>query len=218
VAFLLKEAQRKDKIFIPLERAAEVDSALMYKEMKNAPDNHGGIMVFSKQGFVTVGRAKNATSNFITKEDFIKEGVNNYMLRDIPFFKKFQATKTFKQWKYIMKWNAYSRKREQLANSLHLAKPMFSERFPQVMPLLNKVRTLPFVDIKHNVTYGKKQQQLLEDKCMHQLQLSKKELAGILKIVKEKLDGLKKEITEDDSRYEVAVKERKLMELIKSSN
>lgn len=48
VAFLLKEAQRKDKIFIPLERAPEVDSSLMYKEMKNAPDNHGGIVVFSK--------------------------------------------------------------------------------------------------------------------------------------------------------------------------
>jgi len=28
----------------------------MYKEMKNAPDNHGGIVVFSKQGFVTVGK------------------------------------------------------------------------------------------------------------------------------------------------------------------
>jgi hypothetical protein len=133
--------------------------------MKNAPVNHEGVVVFSKQGFVTVGRSKNATSDFITKEDFIKEGVNNYMLRDIPFFKKFHAMKVFKQWKYIMKWSAYSRKRDQLANNLHLAKPMFSERFHQVVPLLNKIRTLPFVDIKHNVTYGKKQQQLLEDKC-----------------------------------------------------
>lgn len=123
VAFLLKEAQRskkidfkfkyiEDKIFIPLERAPEVDSALMYKEMKNAPDNHGGIVVFSKQGFVTVGKAKNATSNFVSNEQYITEGIENYLLKDLPFYKKFHAMKIFKQWKYIMKWNAYSRKRE----------------------------------------------------------------------------------------------------------
>ena len=61
----------EDKIFIPLERAPDVDSGLMYKEMKNAPDNHGGIVVFSKHGFVTVGKAKNGTSNFISNEDYI---------------------------------------------------------------------------------------------------------------------------------------------------
>lgn len=55
-----------------------------------------------------------------------------------------------------MKWNAYSRKREQLANSLHIAKPMFSERYSDMIPLLNNIRTLPFVDIKYNITYGKK--------------------------------------------------------------
>ena len=43
----------------------------MYKEMKNAPDNHAGIVVFSKQGFVTVGKEKNATSDFVSNEDFI---------------------------------------------------------------------------------------------------------------------------------------------------
>ncbi len=84
----------------------------MYKEMKNAPDNHAGIVVFSKHGFVTVGKAKNATSNFISNEDYITEGVNKFILGDLPFFKKFHAMKIFKQWKYIMKWNAYARKRE----------------------------------------------------------------------------------------------------------
>ena len=155
----------EDKIFIPLERAPDVEAGLMYKEMKNAPDNHGGIVVFSKQGFVTVGKAKGATSNFISNEEFINDGVNKYILKDIPFFKKFQAMKVFKQWKYIMKWNAYSRKRLLLANTLHLAKPVFSERYPVMIPLLNNIRTLSFIDIKHNVTYGKKQQHLLEDKC-----------------------------------------------------
>jgi hypothetical protein len=128
----------------------------MYKEMKNAPDNHAGIVVFSKQGFVNVGRQKNATSTFVSNEQFITDGVNKYILRDLPFFKKFHAMKIFKQWKYIMKWNAYARKREQLANSLHLAKPIFSQCYPTIIPLINNVRTLPFVDIKQIVTYGKK--------------------------------------------------------------
>jgi hypothetical protein len=79
------------------------------------------------------------------------------MLKDLPFFKKFKALKTFKQWKYIMKWNAYTRKRLSLANSLHLAKPIFSERYSSLVPLINTLRTLPFVEIRHNVTYGKKQ-------------------------------------------------------------
>jgi hypothetical protein len=64
--------------------------------------------------------------------------------------------KTFKQWKYIMKWNAYERKRLQLSNNLHLAKPVFAERYESLIPMLNNIRTLPFVDIKHNITYGKK--------------------------------------------------------------
>jgi hypothetical protein len=55
-----------------------------------------------------------------------------------------------------MKWNAYTRKRELLANNLHLAKPMFSEHYTRLAPLLNNIRTLPFIDIKHNITYGKK--------------------------------------------------------------
>jgi len=78
------------------------------------------------------------------------------MLKDLPFFKKFHAMKVFKQWKYIMKWNAYSRKRQQLANTLHIAKPIYSERFDQIVPMLNHIRTLPLVEIRHNVTYGKK--------------------------------------------------------------
>ena len=103
-----------------------MDSSHLYKEMKNAPDNHAGIVVFSKQGFVTVGRAKGATSNFISNEEFITEGVNKYILKDIPFFKKFHAMKAFKQWRYIMRGNAFARKRLALANTLHLAKPIFS--------------------------------------------------------------------------------------------
>ena len=68
----------------------------MYKEMKNAPDNHAGIVVFSKAGFVTVGKTKNATSNFISNEEYIVDGVNKYILKDLTFYKKFHAMKIFK--------------------------------------------------------------------------------------------------------------------------
>lgn len=61
----------------------------MYREMKNPPENHAGVVVFSKSGFVTVGKERNATSDFISNEDFITHGVNTFILKDIPFFKKF---------------------------------------------------------------------------------------------------------------------------------
>ena len=54
-----------------MELSTDANSGYMYKEMKNAPDNHAGIVVFSKQGFVTVGKEKNATSDFVSNEDFI---------------------------------------------------------------------------------------------------------------------------------------------------
>jgi len=54
-----------------LEKSTDVSSGYMYKEMKNPPENHAGIVVFSKQGFVTVGKEKNATSDFISNEEFI---------------------------------------------------------------------------------------------------------------------------------------------------
>ena len=190
----------------------------MYKEMKNAPDNHGGIVVFSKNGFVNVGKNKGQISNVVTNQEFITEGVNNYMLKDLPFFKRFKALKTFKQWKYIMKWNAYTRKRLSLANSLHLAKPIFSERYSSLVPLINTLRTLPFVEIRHNVTYGKKQQIILEDTCAEIVKTSRQQLNRTLKNIFDIICKLKQEIQEDDKRFELSIKERHMMEVIKQSN
>jgi len=114
----------------------------MYKEMKNAPEDHSGTVVFSKNGFVVVGKEKNATSDFISNEQFISEGVNNYIFKDIPFFKKFQIMKLFKQWKYTMRWNAYQRKREKLMETYFFAKPIFSQTFTEFIPRVNAIRAL----------------------------------------------------------------------------
>lgn len=57
----------------------------------------------------------------------------------------------------------------------------------------------------------------MEDKCNDMLKDSKLELNKTLKTAKEKLDQLKEEIQSDDRWYENAVKERRMMEIIKNS-
>ena len=83
--------------------------------MVNPPPNHAGVVVFSKNGFVTVGKDKNAISDFKSNQQFIEEGVDDLILKELPFFKKFQSMRIFKQWKFRARWNYYCRKREQLA-------------------------------------------------------------------------------------------------------
>lgn len=167
----------------------------MYKEMTNPPANHAGVVVFSTSGFVTVGKDRNALSDFMSNEEFITRGVHDFILRDIPFFRKFQQMRLFKQWKYIMRWNFYERKRRALAEKWCLAKSVFSERFSEVVTAVNTIRELPFMDIKRNVTYGKKQQSLLEDKCEDRLNQSKQELNSLLSHLKSQLVSLKQEIS-----------------------
>ena len=83
-----------------------------------------------------------------------------------------------------------------------------------MIPHLNNVRTLQFVDIKLNISYGNKQQLILEEKCLDMVHISKGILANNLKELKRVLEELKAEILADDRRYELAIKERKMMEII----
>ena len=70
------------------------------KRKKKPPLDHEGTIVFSKAGFVTVGgKEKNATSEYISHDMFILEGINRQIFSNNPFFKKFQMMQTFKQWK-----------------------------------------------------------------------------------------------------------------------
>lgn len=55
-----------------------------------------------------------------------------------------------------MRWNAYQRKRVKLAESFVFSKPIFSEKYSSIITEVNTIRTLPFMEIKKNVTYGKK--------------------------------------------------------------
>ena len=72
-------------------------------------------MVFSQNGFVKLGAEKGSITDFISKEQFIDEGVTFMMLAKVPFFKKFRAMKVFKRWKYTMRASVYKKCRQKLA-------------------------------------------------------------------------------------------------------
>jgi len=128
----------------------------MFKENKNPPENNAGIVVFSKNGFVSVAKDKNQITDFISNDQYIEDGVTNQILKEIPFFKKFQAMRFFKQWKTTMRLNAYERKRQQLAENYIFSKPVFAEKFGKLIPAMNAIRDLSLIEIQPNVTYGKK--------------------------------------------------------------
>ena len=65
------------------------NSNIMFKENKNPPEDFGGVVVFSKNGFVSVAPDKNGITDFISNEQYIEDGVTNQILKEIPFFKKF---------------------------------------------------------------------------------------------------------------------------------
>ena len=64
-----------------------------------------------------------------------------------------------------MRLNAYERKRQKLAENYIFSKPVFSEKYRELVPAMNSIRDLSLIEIQANVTYGKKQQSTLEEKC-----------------------------------------------------
>lgn len=64
-----------------------------------------------------------------------------------------------------MRINTYERRRKKLAQNYIFSKPIFSESYGKLIPAMNSIRDLSLVEIQPNVTYGKKQQSTLEEKC-----------------------------------------------------
>ena len=168
-----------------LEQVKDLHFYLMFKENKNPPENNAGVVVFSKNGFVSVAKDKNGITDFITNEQYIDDGVINQILKEIPFFKKFQSLRFFKQWKTKMRLNAYERKRQKLAENYIFSKPVFSEKYRELVPAMNAIRDLSLIEIQPNVTYGKKQQSTLEEKCKTVLDQNRQAMEGLLTAVKD---------------------------------
>lgn len=217
VAYLLRQIQKKGQIFLPLELVKDKAAALVYRENRSPPENSAGTVVFSKNGFVSVAGTQNQRTDFISNDQYIEDGVTNQILKEIPFFKKFQPLRFFKQWKTTMRLNAYERKRQKLAENLLFARPVFSERYPKLIPALNAISDLTLIEIQPNVTYGEKQQTTFEERCRAVLETNKLALTLMVTEIKTQMEDLKRDIIADDERFEDAVKENKVQEMIKSN-
>lgn len=69
VVSLLRQLQKKGpQVFLPLKRVKDPNSPFVFAENKKPPEDHGGMIVFSKNGFVTLGKEKNATADFISND------------------------------------------------------------------------------------------------------------------------------------------------------
>ena len=124
--------------------------------------NHEGTVVFSKQGFITVGKGRGQPSEYVSHDNFILNGINVQIFQNLPLFSKFQLLKTFKQWKYSSRYNRYLRTRANLCKNLVSSKPQFSEAFGLIVIALNEIKDLKFLEIKKNAVFARKQQSLLE--------------------------------------------------------
>ena len=97
----------------------------LFKEELNPPLNHEGTTVFSKQGLITVGKGRGQPSDYISHDNFVREGINKQIFSNLPVFRKFTILKTFKQWKYAAQYKKFLRTRESLCRSLVPSKPQF---------------------------------------------------------------------------------------------
>lgn len=110
----------KDKVFIPLEAytastRATTKEATVLKESQHPDRVEMGNYVFSQQGFVKIGTKDDPTTDFISKEKYIQDGVDFMVIGKIPFFRKFIAMKTFKRWWYTVRNRVYLRNRQKLS-------------------------------------------------------------------------------------------------------
>ena len=130
-----------------MEQVKDPHSSLIFKENKLLTENNGCNVFFSKNGFVSLANENNQITDFISNDQFIEDGVTNQILKEIPFFKKFQSLRFFMQWKTLMRQNAYERKRQKLSQNMIFARPMFSEKFKKLINEMNAISNLSLIEI-----------------------------------------------------------------------
>lgn len=74
---LLNRVQKnKDQVFIPLELEQDKSiGGVNFRDAKNLEEVHGGQIVFTKNGFISLAPTKNQVTEVVTKETYIQEGV-----------------------------------------------------------------------------------------------------------------------------------------------
>ena len=68
------------------------------------------------------------------------------------------------------------------------------------------------------MTYGKKQQSTLQEKCKSVLETNRENMEELLVTVKDFMIQLKKEIIADDERFENEIKESKVQEMVRNKH
>lgn len=186
-----------NRIFIPVkkyEQIPEDQAESVYTEHPDPPMNHEGITVFSKQGFIKVGKGRHQPSEYISHDNFILNGINRQIFSNLPLFKKFTLLKTFKQWKFNANYNRYLRKREVLCKNYIPSKPQFAEGYTMITSAINEIKDLKFIEIKKNAIFGRKQQSLLEKCEKVDVVKSQSELKSILYRIKNIIIQIKQDI------------------------
>jgi hypothetical protein len=175
------------KIFIPIREIREDESEFgkkVYKEELNPPINHEGTTVFSKQGFIKVGKGRHEASDYVSHDNFVLYGINKQIFSNLPLFQKFPLLKIFKQWKFNTKYNRYLRSREQLCRHLVPSKPQFSEGFMMITTAINEIKDLKFIEVKKSWIFARKQQSLVEKTEKVDIIKSQGDLSKILHRIK----------------------------------
>lgn len=124
--------------------------------------NHEGTIVFSKQGFIKVGKGRSQPSDYISHDNFVRDGINKQIFSNLPIFRKFQVLKLFKQWKYNAQYNKFLKTREVLCKNYIPSKPQFAEGFSMITTAINDIKDLKMIEIKKSAMFSSKQQSLCE--------------------------------------------------------
>jgi hypothetical protein len=148
-SLLNKVKKTKEQVFLPLEMYSNPNGAgFILKEARN--QDEVGDLVFNKEGFVSMAADKNGVTDVISRDEVIQQGVENLVLNQIPWFRKFCILRVFKLWKQSMERNVFLKNREKLAKNYIFSKPIFSSIQQKLTENLNEIRFLKFIDAKPN--------------------------------------------------------------------
>lgn len=73
-----------------------IAAGFVLKEAKNQDEAQAGGLVFNREGFMTLAIEKDGVTDFVSRDEVIKQGVETMILNQLPFFRKFLAISVFK--------------------------------------------------------------------------------------------------------------------------
>lgn len=87
-----------------------------------------------------------------------------------------------------------------------------------VLPSINKIKFLNFIEIKNSVLYGNKQQTTLQEECAKVLERCKGEVQLLFEWITRSMEKLREDIEYEDREYIIDKKELETLQLCKQKN